>query len=377
MERSVPPDDDRLSVMTSEIVSLRDNISPRTEKWIRVSAVLAMIIVAGSSAVLSFDGLKKVALAAHIPEHLAFLFPIAVDTTILMGSLAVLLYELFGVRAVFGWVTVLFGTLLSIVGNVISVKDAGLIAQVLHGIIPVLLCISLESLLRILRFNIKRTRLARTPLPHLKGLDANNGEREDEEPVFENIKFQNLPPMKIDQPVTVAIPREEAVAPPVTPAQEAKPQESLVLPVSPVEALMEPLAEIVEVAPKAPPAIQEAEMEEVIVDSAAVDNPTLVPVPSVDTSTVKDTSEKTAAKPAKRTTPKPASGKNEVSATAKSYRAVLEAFPPETPKGRKVAEILRVYPRATAKDIKLALGDAPDARIDTTMRRAKEWLKTN
>lgn len=135
----------------------RGIVSHAAEKWIRISAIIAMIVVAVSSAILSFDGLQKLALASQIPEHLAFLFPIAVDTTILMGSLAVLLYELFGIKAIFGWFTVLFGTALSVVGNVISVVDTGIIAQVLHGIIPVLLCISLESLLRILRANIRKT----------------------------------------------------------------------------------------------------------------------------------------------------------------------------------------------------------------------------
>lgn len=135
----------------------RGFVSPRAEKWIKGSAITAMIIVALSSAILSFTGLQQLALDSKIPQQLSFLFPIAVDVTILMGSLAVLLYEMFGIKAVFGWFTVLFGTLLSVTGNVISVANEGIIAQVLHGIIPILLCISLESLLRILRFNIKKT----------------------------------------------------------------------------------------------------------------------------------------------------------------------------------------------------------------------------
>lgn len=131
------------------------SVSEKTVKWIFRSAIITMIIVALSSAVLSFEGLQSLALASRVPPELAFLFPITVDTTILMGSLAVLLYELFGMKPIFGWFTVLFGTALSVVGNVISVSDGGVTAQVLHGIIPILLCISLESLLRILRFSIK------------------------------------------------------------------------------------------------------------------------------------------------------------------------------------------------------------------------------
>lgn len=140
---------------TKEPLMNQRSVSEKTVKWIFRSAIITMIIVALSSAILSFEGLQSLALASRVPSELAFLFPITVDTTILMGSLAVLLYELFGMKTMFGWFTVLFGTALSVIGNVISVSDGGITAQVLHGIIPILLCISLESLLRILRFNIK------------------------------------------------------------------------------------------------------------------------------------------------------------------------------------------------------------------------------
>lgn len=353
--------------MTSETVSLRENISPRTEKWIRISAVLAMIIVAGSSAVLSFDGLKKVALDAQIPEHLAFLFPIAVDTTILMGSLAVLLYELFGVRAVFGWVTVLFGTFLSIVGNVISVKDAGLIAQVLHGIIPVLLCISLESLLRILRFNIKRTRLARTPLPHLRNAEDDPTPAQSQTASVEVNNAQPEIESRVISAVEEPLPDTSVIAGdlPPTPTIEpaVKPAEPVYAPVPKV--VPEPASEASEPAPMAPPVVPQSKPEveklpepvkEVPADPAG---PEAVVKPAVADA-------KAVVKPAKETT-----------GTVEKYRIVLEAFPEDTPKARKVAEILRSYPSATAADIKTALGDPPELRIDGTMRRAKEWLKKN
>lgn len=330
-----------------------------------------MIVVAMSSAILSFDGLKKVALEAKIPEHLAFLFPIAVDTTILMGSLAVLLYELFGVKAVFGWVTVLFGTFLSIVGNVISVKDAGLIAQVLHGIIPVLLCISLESLLRILRFNIKRTRLARNPLPHLRSAD------EDEEPetvhheskvaeiksIPVSVRQNHLPaPVTSDTPpVITPSPVPSAVAdvpsPPVAQEKEIKPAE---LASEPVAAAASTVID----AP-VPVATASAIKEE-------TSSPVIEPVP-----VIKPAPKKAPEVAKEAPSSKPAAPAQDVPDTVEKYRVVLAAFPDETPKARKVAEILRVYPEATGKDIKMALGDAPSVRIDSTMARAREWLKKN
>jgi hypothetical protein len=368
--------------MTTETVPLRENISPRTEKWIRLSAVLAMIIVATSSAVLSFDGLKKVALEAKIPEHLAFLFPIAVDTTILMGSLAVLLYELFGVRAVFGWVTVLFGTFLSIVGNVISVKDAGLIAQVLHGIIPVLLCISLESLLRILRFNIKRTRLARSSLPHLEPEFSN-----DEEPK----QTLNTAPAN----VAVPEPRAEAPNPVLAPARlESEPNvEKPVVTVSDaVQPVPAPSVDIYEGTPKP---VEEAR---VVPDKTASMAPVVEPEPEViepgSVAPVKATPELTPEvkpiesaadkdepavkpQPAKRPAAKTSKGSKHSEENVAKYKAILDEFPEDTPKARKVAEILRAYSDASAADIKATLGDPPELRIDGTISRAREWLKKN
>lgn len=329
-----------------------------------------MIVVAVSSAVLSFDGLKKVALDAEIPEHLAFLFPIAVDTTILMGSLAVLLYELFGVRAVFGWVTVLFGTFLSIVGNVISVKDAGLIAQVLHGIIPVLLCISLESLLRILRFNIKRTRLARNPLPHLRN--------PEDEPATDNaVESTSVQPAPKTPVASVPESATENEAPPLSHIPAPKPQPPVatvtteeVPPVKPAEPVEPPAPKVVQEspaeAPVALPVVPETTPEAKVPVEKIVEQvkpaPAAKPVPE------------SIVKPA---APKPVKPVQNGSGTVEKYRIVLEAFPEDTPKARKVAEILRSYPDATGADIKTALGDPPELRIDGTMRRAKEWLKKN
>lgn len=202
---------------------------------------MAMLIVASSSAILSFDGLQKVALASRVPEHLAFLFPIAVDTTILMGSLAVLLYELVGVRSVFGWFTVLFGTVLSVTGNVISVSDAGIIAQVLHGIIPVLLCISLESLLRILRFNIQRSNKALAE--YEKGTqnsvppEEKEVEKSEESPVAAEAPS---PAMEIQKPVVVET--EKETQPPVPVPHPTPSLPSYIAPLKPSEPKAEELS---------------------------------------------------------------------------------------------------------------------------------------
>lgn len=348
--------------MTTETMSLKGNISPRTEKWIRISAVLAMIIVAVSSAVLSFDGLKKVALDSQVPTNLAFLFPIAVDTTILMGSLAVLLYELFGVRAVFGWVTVLFGTLLSIVGNVISVKDAGIIAQVLHGIIPVLLCVSLESLLRILRFNIKQTRLSHASIPSLKSATEDSGRVQETVAIV--AKTQEAPAVS-----PVVLPAHKATSPESKSSPVAKTPAAVQAPVKTEE--KQPVIEKPSEQPPKAPVEKPEPMTPVVVSKPAE----VAPIP-VEEPAVSDAPDAVTSAPAKEAVAEtPELAQSPASGNAELYRVILEAQPEDAPKARKVAEVLRLYPNASGADIKSALGDPPELRIDGTMRRAKEWLK--
>lgn len=361
--------------MSTNTLTLRDTITPRTEKWIRISAVMAMVIVAASSAILSFDGLQKLALASRVPEHLAFLFPIAVDTTILMGSLAVLLYELVGVRSVFGWFTVLFGTVLSVTGNVISVNDAGLIAQVLHGIIPILLCISLESLLRILRFNIQRSNKALemehkgtqnvdfeqpvTPVEIVKEPETvvPSAEKEPEQstPVTETSEARlvtesvNVPKSaSVPEPVSVPLPEPSPVE--ETPVFESVPTEEPVVEV--VHETTEEPAEVPEKPVEAPEPVAEPETAEEPEETPAK------PAPK-RTATRKAPAKKAPAKraPARKTVNKEEEGADPVPVpeNVEKYKEFLATLPAGKTRRDKALEVKRKFPGATVTDIKAAI----------------------
>lgn len=403
-------------------ISIRETISPAAEKWIKVSAILAMIVVAVSSAILSFDGLQKVALASQVPQHLAFLFPIAVDTTILMGSLAVLLYELFGVKARFGWFTVLFGTLLSITGNVISVKDAGIIAQVLHGIIPVLLCLSLESLLRILRFNIKRTRTI----------------REHEMEVFDDAPINKLtetPVARLHEPTAPAhiaattAKEQEPVVPVAAPTTvlavennegdtamdryklpafretpELNPIAALEIPKIPLSSeVKEPVTETVTTAVEPSKPLNETIITELPKSQESLVEPIPVAVERIpqqvatkDSTTETRSAQSSQAVQSQAPTPtrqevvSPGTSSHrseqpvKKKATASSVfdpdlvercKIIVESLPEDMSKARKVAEIFRVYPNATTADIRETLGELPKTRMDGTISRARAILK--
>lgn len=342
---------------------MRGTVSPQAERWIRGSAVIAMIIVALSSAVLSFDGLQKLALESMVPSHLAFLFPIAIDTTILMGSLAVLLYEMFGIRAVFGWFTVLFGTALSVVGNVISVVDAGITAQVLHGIIPILLCISLESLLRILRFNIKRTV---------------SMEYED------NKEYVEKGPIVVEPAV-------------VEPAQtaEMRPEPVLELPVAAApsldmasEAVERPSPVAVELEPVSLPIHDLSVLEaSESVPEEKVEKPTPTETKVIETEFKKTATTETA-KPVTQKTMEASPTKPMKKPTAKrsgvgyaplasdereQFKALVDTFPEDYPVYKRLGEVMRVNSKISSADVRYILSYEDDKRVDNLMKRAREF----
>lgn len=329
--------------------NIRGTISPTAEKWIRGAAIFAMVIVALASAILSFDGLQKLALESQIPPNLSFLFPIAIDVTILMGSLAVLLYELFNLKAFFGWFTVLFGTALSVTGNVISVSDAGIVAQVLHGIIPILLCISLESLLRILRFNIRRTVESLEPL--------------HEETNETNSEFQE--PSDV---ILVSVDGEHENSDPEIPAT----------------ALIEDNNEIETGSTLNPSAESPTAYDE---KPVVTENNASLPVLIEDTTTaVVQVSKKASPAPTtrKKAAPspsKPSNGKKERKIIPplepeerESLKELFNSFPTEHPTFKKLGEVLRVKYEIPLTDVRYILDYPEDKRVDSLMKNARNFI---
>lgn len=294
--------------------SLSENmykISPNAERWIKISAITVMLIVATSSAILSFEGLRSVALEAKIPNNLSFLFPIAVDATILMGSLSVLRFELAGAKSYFGWLTVFLGTLLSIGGNVLSVIDDGWVAQVVHGLIPVLLCISLESLLKILRFNIKKSHIFISSVETHESLNKLTQEQPIQSHTSESQSFDvseaSVPPNSI---------------------------------ISPLE-------------------LNEKDNEEI--DKVIITNEK----DSISGEELKDIS---------KDTPKHIEpineGKDEDPVT--KYKKIISSLPDDTKKAKKIYILLNKFPDAKLNDLKKAIGDPPSANYTAIVKKIKD-----
>lgn len=343
-------------------------ISPRAEKWIRISAVFVMLLVATASLILSFDGLRTLAITAHVPEKLAWLFPLAVDSTILMGSLAVLRMHLGGQKAALGWGTVFFGTALSIAGNVISVKDAGMIAMALHSVPPVLIAISLELLMSLLRVNIKKTH---------KVIDEDTLESETTvpaPPVLSPAIVQELPVLL--EPVQVS-PLASEHSTPTVPVQEALPviQETvlqtpeisvetvesvatqpivqedpvnLLLPVAPIDIASIPVEEPIE---KFVSPIFESLSEE----TTANNEPAVIEVPDIVAP------DKTAIKAAS-------------DANVETYKQIISKLTENASRAKKLAAILRTHPDAKIPDLKKAIGDPANTSYVADIKRVREFL---
>lgn len=125
-------------------------LTPRAAARIRRISVATVLVLAVSAAVLSFAGLRELALQAGFPPELAWMFPIIVDGLVLAGSLGVISAALAGVRTIYFWFLTLLGVFISIVGNVASASD-DLLSQSVHAAPPLIFALSVEGLLKVYR----------------------------------------------------------------------------------------------------------------------------------------------------------------------------------------------------------------------------------
>jgi hypothetical protein len=112
---------------------------------IRKTAVAMIFIVGISAALLSWNGLTFLAITAGFPAYLAWLLPVSIDGMLVLGSASILHTTMTNQKVWFGWVMTAVGVGLSIWGNVASVGVHDLQSQLVHGIPPLLLFLSIES----------------------------------------------------------------------------------------------------------------------------------------------------------------------------------------------------------------------------------------
>lgn len=114
------------------------------------AGVLAVTVAAFA---LSFDAIRFTAQAAHIRPSLAWLFPVAVDGAMAVAVVAAVVLRRLGRSAVYPWLVVLFGALVSIVANALHAwVEGGAMAlppawaMTLSAVPPVLLALSVHLL---------------------------------------------------------------------------------------------------------------------------------------------------------------------------------------------------------------------------------------
>lgn len=93
----------------------------RAARWV---AVLVIVTIGCAAFALSFAALKELAVMARTPEHLAWLWPVIVDGTIIQATISMLVLASGPERRWFLWVLIA-GALVSVIGNSVHAAMAG------------------------------------------------------------------------------------------------------------------------------------------------------------------------------------------------------------------------------------------------------------
>jgi hypothetical protein len=127
-----------------------NSLTPRAERLVRGLSTFTVAVLAVAAAVLSFAGLRDLALQAGFSPELAWLMPVIIDGMVLTGSLGVVVAGLVNLSTWYPWMLTLLGVSVSIAGNV-AAAPPNLTAQLVHAIAPITFALSIEGMLRIYR----------------------------------------------------------------------------------------------------------------------------------------------------------------------------------------------------------------------------------
>jgi len=117
---------------------------------IRRVTVVTVALLALAAAVMSFAGLRELALRAGYSEELAWLFPLIVDGLVVTGSLGVVAASLVGLKTWYSWMLTWIGVVVSVVGNVAVASD-DFVSKAVHATPPIVFALAIEGLVRIYR----------------------------------------------------------------------------------------------------------------------------------------------------------------------------------------------------------------------------------
>lgn len=186
-------------------------LSHRQDAAIRWAAIILIVIVSTASAVLSYSGLYHLATASGIDPSIAWLFAVAVDGTLILGSAEILHSVLSGRSTKFGWMVAGTGIGLSIFGNALSASEIGAQAMIVHAIPPILMALSVETFLKIIRHRVAKTKELEALALKAQEREAKRLEREAKKTVSPVSKAPDIKPVSAPQSVS-ATPAPTAVS---------------------------------------------------------------------------------------------------------------------------------------------------------------------
>jgi len=137
---------------------------PTLIPWM-VRTIVAMILtIAVSAFALSFTNLTATAVDAGIPLPLAYLWPICLDCFLVVATLFIFISNHMNKTTAPGWTVLIVFTGVSAGFNIVHSPD-NLVAQAAHAIPPVALCICLEVLMIVLRYQQEHASTASVQMP--------------------------------------------------------------------------------------------------------------------------------------------------------------------------------------------------------------------
>ena len=125
-------------------------LSPRGALLVRRITVITVTLLALGAAVMSFAGLRELAINAGYDSNLAWLFPLIVDGLVVTGSLGVVAASLVGLHTWYPWMLTWIGVIVSVVGNV-AVANDDFLSRAVHATPPIVFALAIEGLIRIYR----------------------------------------------------------------------------------------------------------------------------------------------------------------------------------------------------------------------------------
>ena len=133
----------------------------KAESRIPDLALLLVGVVACGSFALSYSNLVRAAILAGIPEHLAPLFPLTIDSFLAIGSIVILRQSLRREDVRNGWIVLVTFTGVSVAIN-IAVADSSILSIVCHALPPCTLACSLELFTSFIRSDLTRDQTSST-----------------------------------------------------------------------------------------------------------------------------------------------------------------------------------------------------------------------